>query len=443
MTISAINLARSIQNRQTRALEVISQTLAEIEAKNRHLNCFTDILQPRALAQAQKIDLAIANGEPVGVLAGVPFAVKNLFDIKGIVTLAGSKINRDHPAAGQDAIAIQTLEAAGAVLVGATNMDEYAYGFVTENAHYRATPNPRDPSRVSGGSSGGSAAAVAANLVPLALGSDTNGSVRVPAACCGVVGLKPTFGRVSRQGLFLFVSSLDHLGFFSDNVADMAAIWSLFAKNNLKAPLNGLEGVKIALADDYFQQGAEPEVFEAVTAIAERLGVSQKITIPETARARAAAYIITASEGANWHLPRLQTRLEDFDPATRDRFLAGALIPSSWYLQAQRFRRWYRDRLREIFAEVDIILTPTIPCIAPPLGVEKMIIDGQELLIRPNLGRFTQPFSFIGLPALSLPIKRPSQLPLGLQIIAAPDREDLILRVARVLEEMLIDIPHK
>ncbi len=178
MTISVCNLARSIQNRQTSALEVISQTLAEIEAKNRHLNCFTDILQPRALAQAQKIDLAIANGEPVGVLAGVPFAVKNLFDIKGIVTLAGSKINRDHPAAGQDAIAIQTLEAAGAVLVGATNMDEYAYGFVTENAHYGATPNPRDPSRVSGGSSGGSAAAVAANLVPLALGSDTNGSVR-------------------------------------------------------------------------------------------------------------------------------------------------------------------------------------------------------------------------------------------------------------------------
>lgn len=276
MTISVCNLARSIQNRQTSALEVISQTLAEIEAKNPHLNCFTDILQPRALAQAQKIDQAIANGEPVGVLAGVPFAVKNLFDIKGIVTLAGSKINRDHPAARQDAIAIQTLEAAGAVLVGATNMDEYAYGFVTENAHYRATPNPRDPSRISGGSSGGSAAAVAANLVPLALGSDTNGSVRVPAACCGVVGLKPTFGRVSRQGLFLFVSSLDHPGFFSDNVADMAAIWSLFAKNNLKAPLSGLEGVKIALADDYFQQGAEPEVFEAVTAIAERLGVTKK-----------------------------------------------------------------------------------------------------------------------------------------------------------------------
>ncbi|NCQ94806.1 MAG: AtzE family amidohydrolase [Microcystis wesenbergii Mw_QC_S_20081001_S30D] len=437
MTISVSNLARSIQNRQTSALEVISQTLAAIEAKNRHLNCFTDILHPRALAQAQKIDQAIANGEPVGVLAGVPFAVKNLFDIKGIVTLAGSKINRDHPAAGQDAIAIQTLEAAGAVLVGATNMDEYAYGFVTENAHYGATPNPLDPSRISGGSSGGSAAAVAANLVPLALGSDTNGSVRVPAACCGVVGLKPTFGRVSRQGLFWFVSSLDHPGFFSGNVADMAAIWGLFAKNNLKAPLSGLEDVKIALADDYFQQGAEPEVFEAVTAIAERFGVTKKITIPETARARAAAYIITAAEGANWHLPRLQTRLEDFDPATRDRFLAGALIPSSWYLQAQRFRRWYRDRLREIFTEVDIILTPTIPCIAPPLGVEKMIIDGQELLIRPNLGRFTQPFSFIGLPALSLPIKRPSQLPLGLQIIAAPDREDLILRVARVLEEML------
>jgi aspartyl-tRNA(Asn)/glutamyl-tRNA(Gln) amidotransferase subunit A len=316
-------------------------------------------------------------------------------------------------------------------------MDEYAYGFVTENAHYGATPNPLDPSRVSGGSSGGSAAAVAADLVPLALGSDTNGSVRVPAACCGVVGLKPTFGRISRQGLFLFVNSLDHPGFFTQNVEDMAAIWSIFSKKDLKDSLRGVDSLKIALADDYFQQGAEPEVLETVTAIAQRLGVTEKITIPETVRARAAAYIITASEGANWHLQRLQTRLDDFDPATRDRLLAGALIPSSWYLQAQRFRRWYRDRLREIFSQVDIILTPTIPCVAPPLGVEKMIIDGQEVLIRPNLGRFTQPFSFIGLPALSLPIKRPSQLPLGLQIIAAPDREDVILRVARVLEDML------
>jgi aspartyl-tRNA(Asn)/glutamyl-tRNA(Gln) amidotransferase subunit A len=438
MTISVCDLACSIRDRQTSALEVTNRTLAAIEAQNPRLNCFTDILHPRALAKAEKIDRAIANGEPVGALAGVPFAVKNLFDIEGIVTLAGSKINRDNPPARQDAIAIQILEAAGAIVVGATNMDEYAYGFVTENAHYGATPNPLDPSRVSGGSSGGSAASVAANLVPLALGSDTNGSVRVPAACCGVVGLKPTFGRLSRQGVFLFVSSLDHLGFFSRNVEDMASIWNIFDKNNLKAPLNGLEGVKIAIADDYFQQGAEPEVFESVTAIAERLGVTKKITIPETARARAAAYIITSSEGANWHLPRLQTRLEDFDPATRDRLLAGALIPSSWYLQAQRFRRWYRDRLREIFTQVDIILTPTIPCIAPPLGVEKMIIDGQEILIRPNLGRFTQPFSFIGLPALSLPIERPSQLPLGLQIIAAPDREDLILSVARVLEEMLV-----
>jgi aspartyl-tRNA(Asn)/glutamyl-tRNA(Gln) amidotransferase subunit A len=438
MTISVCDLARSIQNRQITALEATNRTLAAIEAQNPRLNCFTDILAPRAIAKAEKIDQAIANGDPVGALAGVPFAAKNLFDIEGIVTLAGSKINRDNPPARQDAIAIQTLEAAGAILVGATNMDEYAYGFVTENAHYGATPNPLDPSRVSGGSSGGSAAAVAADLVPLALGSDTNGSVRVPAACCGVVGLKPTFGRVSRQGVFLFVSSLDHLGFFSQNVADMAAIWSIFGKKDLKDSLRGVKDLKIALADDYFQQGAEPEVLEMVTAIAQRLGVTQKITIPETERARAAAYIITASEGANWHLQRLQTRLEDFDPATRDRLLAGALIPSSWYLQAQRFRRWYRDRLREIFTQVDIILTPTIPCVAPPLGTEKMIIDGQEVLIRPNLGRFTQPFSFIGLPTLSLPMKRPSQLPLSLQIIAAPDREDLILRVAKVIEAIMV-----
>jgi 1-carboxybiuret hydrolase len=179
MTISVCDLARLIQNHQITALEATKRTLAAIAAQNLRLNCFTDILHSRAIAKAQKIDQAIANGDPVGALAGVPFAAKNLFDIEGIVTLAGSKINRDHPPARQDAIAIQTLEAAGAILVGATNMDEYAYGFVTENAHYGATPNPLDPSRVSGGSSGGSAAAVAADLVPLALGSDTNGSRRL------------------------------------------------------------------------------------------------------------------------------------------------------------------------------------------------------------------------------------------------------------------------
>jgi Asp-tRNA(Asn)/Glu-tRNA(Gln) amidotransferase A subunit family amidase len=196
----------------------------------------------------------------------------------------------------------------------------------------------------------------------------------------------------------------------------------------------GTDDLRIAVADGYFAQGAEPEALEAVAKVAQALEVTAAVTIPEPHRARAAAYIITASEGANLHFANLRSRPQDFDPATRDRFLAGTMIPANWYIQAQRFRQWYRDRVREIFQNVDIILAPTTPCVAPILGQEKMVIAGEEVLVRPNLGLFTQPLSFIGLPVLSVPVQRPGALPLGVQIIAAPYNEALILRVAAVLE---------
>ncbi|MBD3562872.1 AtzE family amidohydrolase, partial [Planktothrix sp. FACHB-1355] len=369
-------------------------------------------------------------------------------DIAGITTLAGSKINAAKPPATCDATAVARLRQAGAVLVGATNMDEYAYGFVTENSHYGATHNPHDFNRVAGGSSGGSAAAVAAGLVAISLGSDTNGSIRVPAAFCGIFGLKPTYGRLSRAGSALFAGSFDHIGPFARSVRDLAAVFDVLQGADPADPvcttrpperclpqLNlGIENLRIAVADDYFARGAEPEALEAVAKVASALGVKDRVTIPEAERARAAAFVITASEGANLHLKDLRSRPNDFDPATRDRFLAGALIPASWYIQAQRFRQWYRDRVREIFENVDIILAPATPCIAPPIGQEKMVIAGEEMLVRPNLGRFTQPLSFIGLPIISVPIQREGNMPLGVQIIAAPYNEALVLRVAAFLE---------
>ncbi len=446
--LDAVAIAQRIRNREITAIEVIEKTLEQIEQRNNKLNCFTTVTPERALAQALEIDQMIAQGQDPGVLAGVPFAVKNLFDIEGIITLAGSKINRDNPPATEDATAITKLQAAGAILVGALNMDEYAYGFVTENSHYGATPNPHDPSRIVGGSSGGSAAAVAADLVTLTLGSDTNGSIRVPAALAGVYGFKPTYGRLSRRGAFLFASSLDHIGPFARSVRDIATAFDILQGADERDPVcttkptqlcwpninQGIAGLRIALADGYFATGATPEALSAVEKIAHRLQVTQTITIPESDRAKAAAYIITAVEGSNLHLPNLRSRPQDFDPATRDRFLAGALIPASWYLQAQRFRSWYRRQLQIIFQQVDIILAPTTPCIAPLLGQEKMTIAGEEILVRPHLGRFTQPLSFIGLPVLSIPVTEPGKLPLGVQIIAAPYNESLILRVAAVLE---------
>ena len=452
----AVAIAAAVREGKVSAVEVAKATLQRIAARDSELNCFTTVTAETALADAERIDREIAQGKNPGSLAGVPFAVKNLFDIAGLTTLAGAKINAENPRAIQDATAVARLKQAGAVLVGALNMDEYAYGFVTENSHYGATHNPHDLKRVAGGSSGGSAAAIAAGLVPLTLGSDTNGSIRVPAALCGVFGLKPTYGRLSRAGVTLFSSSLDHVGPFARSVRDIATAFDVLQGEDERDPVctkrppvetqpgaslqnqgvsvQNIDGIRIAIAGDYFLKGASPEALEAVQRVADALDVTQYVTIPEAHRARAAAFVITACEGANLHLEKLRSRPQDFDPATRDRFLAGALIPSNWYIQAQRFRRWYRDKVQEIFQKVDVILAPTTPISAPFIGQQTMILDGEEILVRPHLGLFTQPLSFIGLPVLSVPIQRPNTLPLGVQLIAAPSNEAVILRVGSVLE---------
>ncbi len=445
----ALSIANAVRDRSISAVDVAESVLKRIAARDNELNCFTAVTAESAMQDAARIDEEIAQGNYPGMLAGVCFAVKNLFDVAGLTTLAGSKINAENPPAIKDATAVARLKQAGAVLVGTLNMDEYAYGFVTENSHYGATHNPHDLSRVAGGSSGGSAAAVAAGLVPLTLGSDTNGSIRVPAAFCGIFGFKPTYGRLSRAGVALFSSSFDHIGHFATSVRDIATVFDVLQGKDDRDPictkrpsvetlhvtsLQNIDNLRIAIADDYFLKGANLEALAAVEKVARALNVTEYVTIPEAHRARAAAFVITACEGANLHLEQLRSRPQDFDPATRDRFLAGALIPSSWYIQAQRFRRWYRDRVREIFQNVDIIIAPTTPCPAPLIGQQTMILDGEEILVRPHLGLYTQPLSFIGLPVLSVPIQQKNGLPLGVQLIAAPYNEALILQVASVLE---------
>ncbi|NJK68491.1 MAG: AtzE family amidohydrolase [Microcoleus sp. CSU_2_2] len=460
----AIATAAAVKSGKITAKLAVTAALERIADRDSTLNCFTAITAESAIAAAEKIDNAIARNENPGPLAGVPFAVKNLFDIGGITTLAGSKINAENPQATHDATSITKLKQAGAILIGTLNMDEYAYGFVTENSHYGPTRNPRDTTRIAGGSSGGSAAAVAAGLVPITLGSDTNGSIRVPAALCGVFGFKPTYGRLSRAGAYLFSSSLDCVGPIGRSIRDIALLYDILQGPDSRDPVctqrppelcspqldAGIAGLRVAVAGGYFAAGAEPEALDAVKIVAEALtkfvncgsettaslpkvGGLAAVNIPQSDRARAAAFVITACEGGNLHLENLRSRPQDFDPATRDRFLAGTLIPATWYLQAQRFRQWYRDRVREIFQQTDIILAPATPIAAPEIGVEKMVIAGQEMLVRPNLGLFTQPLSFIGLPVLCVPVQRPGALPLGVQIVGAPYSEALILRVAAVL----------
>lgn len=444
----AMAIAAAIQQQSVAAQSVLAATLSRIEAHDSDLNCFTRVTADRACQKAEAIDQAIAAGKPVGPLAGIPFAVKNLFDIAGEITIAGSMINQRHSPAVQDATAIARLEAAGAILVGALNMDEYAYGFVTVNHHYGATPNPHDPDRVAGGSSGGSAAAVAADLVPLTLGSDTNGSIRVPASLCGVYGLKPTYGRLSRAGAYLFAASLDHIGPFARSVRDVAAMFDVMQGHDARDPvctkrpvtpcLPQLEAdigdLRIGILGEHFERGMQPDAAAGLAKVVQALGASQTVVLPEAARARTAAYLITACEGSQLHLPRLQEQLMEFDPATRDRFLAGALIPHSWYLQAQRLRRWFQNQVRTVFEDWDVLLAPTTPGTAPLLHQETMDIEGTSVLIRPHLGLYTQPLSFIGLPVLSIPIHQSGTLPVGVQLIASPYQEAKILQVAYWLE---------
>ena len=413
-------------------METVEQALRTIRERDGEINAFTAVLEDRARATAKK---AVA-----GPLKGIPFAVKNLFDVKGLSTLAGSKINRDLPPATRDAPLIEKLEAAGAVLVGALNMDEYAYGFSTENTHYGPTRNPHNPAHVAGGSSGGSAAAVAAGMVPLTLGSDTNGSIRVPASFCGIWGLKPTFGRLTRDGSFPFVNSLDHLGPFAANVDLLAASYDVMQDGGPVSGAKGTDGLRIALAGGYFEENAEPAVYELVRQAAEKLGVRKTVEIPNAGRGRAAAFVITASEGGQLHLPNLRKRPQDFEPLIVERLMAGALMPAAWYLQAQRVRRWYYRQVMKLFEEVDVILAPATPRPAQKIGQEFFTIRGKQVLARPNAGMLTQPISCIGLPVICAPAGKveglPGQdgpMPVGMQIIAAPWREDHCFRVARAL----------
>jgi 1-carboxybiuret hydrolase len=444
---SAGDIARAVAQGATTARAVVEAALARIASQNPTLNAFTDVSVERARARATAVDARRARGEPVGPLAGAPFAVKNLFDVAGLATRAGSKINRDRPPALRDSPLVERLEAAGAVLVGALNMGEYAYDFTGENVHDGPSRNPHDPARMTGGSSGGSGAAVAGRLVPLALGSDTNGSIRVPSSLCGVFGLKPTYGRLTRARTFPFVASLDHVGPFARSVADLAACYDAMQGPDADDPVcaarpaepvtptlaMGLDGLRIATAGGYFHHGLSPEGHSVLAAVAAALGATRAIEWPQAARARAAAYVITCSEGAALHIDRLRTRAKDFDPAVRDRLIAGAMVPASMVVRAQKFRRWYQARVAALFEEVDAVVLPATPCTAPRLGQQTFTLNGVEMPVRANLGIYTQPISLIGLPVVAVPVPL-TPLPIAVQIVAAPWREDVALRIGYALE---------
>lgn len=451
LPLSLSETAHAVAHGQLGAVEALQASIARIEATEARVNAFTGTRFEAALTQAKRVDAQRARGEALGPLAGVPFAVKNLFDIAGEVTLAGSKVNRTQPPATDDAVLVQRLQAAGAVLVGSLNMDEFAYGFTTENTHYGPTRNPHRLGNVAGGSSGGSGAAVAAGQVALTLGSDTNGSIRVPSSFCGVWGLKPTFGRLSRRGTYPFVNSIDHLGPFASDVTGLAVAYDAlqgpdpadpgcFASR--AQPVNrslglGAQGLRVGVLGGYFAEHASQGAREAVACAASVLKASSTVEWPDAAQARAAAFIISASEGGALHLQRLRTQAAEFEPLSVDRFISGALQPAAWYVRAQRFRRVYRDKVNALFRDWDLLIAPATPVAAPAIDTEWIDINGQRFPSRASIGLLTQPISFAGCPVVAAPLwpAGTGGLPIGVQLIAAPWREDLALRAGWALAQ--------
>ncbi len=378
-------------------------------------NAFTRVFDPAA-PQAE------------GPLHGVRFAVKDLFDIAGLPTTAGAKMRTDAAPASRDAEVVTRLKAAGAVLTGTLNMDEYAYGFATVNAHFGTTRNPYDIERLAGGSSGGSAAAVAAGLVPLALGSDTNGSIRVPASLCGIWGLRPAEGAVPLDGVFPFVDLLDTVGPFTRSCGDLRTAYEVMSATRLTS--HGARP-RVARLTGFFVKGASDEARQAVEAVA---GSAGAVELPLAEAARSAAFVITAARGGALHLDTLRRHAMDYDPAVRDRLLAGAMLPAALLLQAMDLRALWRDAMAKMFDDYDILIAPATPVTAPRIDAGTIIIDGKAVSARANLGIYAQPVSLAGVPVISAPVKRHG-LPIGVQVITAPGREAMAFDYCQDLED--------
>ncbi|MFT4273274.1 MAG: AtzE family amidohydrolase [Pantoea sp.] len=454
-TLSISALQQALSNGEISARAIAEQTLTAIEQHNPALNAWTEVTGQRMLKEADQLDTQRQRGETLPPLAGVPYAVKNLFDVAGHSTLAGASLFSERPAARDDAWAVSKLRQSGALLSGMLNMDAYAYGFTTENTHYGPTHNPRDLSRVAGGSSGGSAAAVAAGLVHFSLGSDTNGSIRVPASLCGIYGLKPTFGRLSRSGSHPFVASLDHIGPFARSVEDLSLVYDTLqgadASDAFQAAqpvtaasptlTQGLEGLRCGVLGGFFSTWCDDDARAALAIAAKALTASDEVTMANAEIARSAAFILTAAEGGNHYLPKLREMPERFEPNSRERLLAGAMLPSAWYVQAQRFRRHFQQQVLPLFEHFDVLIAPATPCSATTIGQETIRINGQDLPTRASMGMLTQPISFLGLPVCTVPLPTASGLPIGLQLIAAPFKEHLVLRAAWALQQQGLTLP--
>lgn len=457
MTI--VEAARALRARTVSAEELTREALSRITRLNPKLNAFITVTADSALHRARQADSELAAGRDRGPLHGIPIAHKDLFLTRGVRTTCGSKIYQDFTP-DHDAAVVEKLDAAGAISLGKLNMHELAFGITSTNPHFGAVRNPWNLDHVPGGSSGGSGAAVAAGMVFMATGSDTGGSIRIPASFCGTVGLKPTYGRVSRFGALPLAFSLDHMGPLTRTVRDAALVLNAIAGFDVRDPASvrrpvvdfvppddfSVRGIRIGVPQDFFFERLDPEVESAVrraVTLSETLGAILKpIRLPDMVGLNAAGTVVQYSEVAALLEPHLDDRTR-FGGDVLALVDQGRLLSAADYINAQRVRRKIQEQFRAVWDEVDCLITPTTAVPAPRIGQSHVQVAGREEDIRSAATRLVRSLNTLGLPALSLPCGLTSAgLPIAIQIVGAPFHEATVLGAAAALEDAGVTIPH-
>ena len=466
---NATRLVEMVRAGEVSAAEIVETSLNRIKKMNRKLNAFITLCPEQALSAAKELDLKLKRGEQAGPLCGLPVAVKDVISTAGIETTCGSKMLKGY-IPPYDATVVVKLKEAGAIIVGKTNTDEFAMGSTTEFSAFGPTKNPHDLSRVAGGSSGGSGAAVAAEMVPLALGSDTGGSVRCPAAFCGVVGLKPTYGSVSRYGLISYANSLEQIGPFASNVDDCALLyrcisgWDPMDSTSYKDPPKQMswanKGAKVAVPRE-FLEGVENDVvrcvWRGIDALSDRGFVIEEVSLKSLEYALPAYYIIAMAEASSnlarfdgiryglylksgyrdWNTYFSKCRAEGFGPEVKRRIMLGTYILSAgyygtYYLKAQKIRSIIKSEFQQIFSRYALVAGPTMP--TKPFKIGERVEDP---LLMYQIDVNTVPANLTGYPAISVPVHREDELPVGLQLIAPYFCEERLFQAAKIVEENL------
>jgi len=473
MSLTAVELGKKIKAKEVTVVEATKAAIAQIKSNDKELNCFVTVNEEAALIRAEEVQKLIDDGTLTGPLAGVPVAIKDNMCTKGILTTCSSKILGDFKPI-YTAEAVINLEEAGAVIIGKTNMDEFAMGSTTETSVFGATKNPWNTAHVPGGSSGGSAAAVAAEECSYALGSDTGGSIRQPSSFCGVTGMKPTYGTISRYGLIAYGSSLDQIGPIAKDVTDCATILETIASYDIKdstsvkredydftsALVDDVKGLKIGIPRDYLTEGLDPEVktaiLNAAKALEEKGAIVEEFDLSLVQYAIPAYYIIASAEASSnlarfdgvkfgfrakdfegLHSMYKKTRSQGFGPEVKRRIMLGSFVLSSgyydaYYIKALKTKALIKKAFDKAFAKYDVILGPTAPTTAPKIG------ESLSDPIKMYLGDiYTISVNLAGLPGISVPCGNDSKgLPIGLQLIGDCFQEKKIIQVAYAFEQI-------